>query len=79
MTDNTETNYIELTQRTFKQRYTQHKLSFRSRKYANRTELAKHSHLKTQRQQGKLQDKLVYHLFSKRLQQHFQTMQPLPN
>jgi len=28
---------------------------------------------------GKLQDKLVNHLFSKRLQQYFQMMQPLPN
>ena len=35
-------NYIGLTEGTFKQRYTQHKLSFRNRKYANRTELAKH-------------------------------------
>ena len=43
-TDNdiTGKNYIGLTEGTFKQRYTQHKLSFRNRKYANRTELAKH-------------------------------------
>ena len=40
--DNTGKNYIRLTEGTFKQRYTQHKLSFRNRKYANRTELAKH-------------------------------------
>ena len=39
--DNTGKNYIGLTEGTFKQRYTQHKLSFRNRKYANRTELAK--------------------------------------
>ena len=42
--DNTGKNFIELTEGTFKQRYTQHKLSFRNRKYANRTELAKHIH-----------------------------------
>jgi len=35
-------NYIGLTEGTFKQRYTQHKLSFRHRKYANSTELSKH-------------------------------------
>ena len=35
-------NYIDLTEGTFKQQYTQHKLSFRNRKYANHTELAKH-------------------------------------
>ena len=40
--DDTGKNYIGLTEGTFKQRYTQHKLSFRNRKYANRTELAKH-------------------------------------
>ena len=40
--DNTGDNYIGLTKGTFKQRYTHHKLSFRNRKYANRTELAKH-------------------------------------
>ena len=40
--DDTRKNYIGLTEGTFKQRYTQHKLSFRNRKYANRTELAKH-------------------------------------
>ena len=42
--DNTGKNFIELTEGTFKQRYTQHKLSFQNRKYANRTELAKHIH-----------------------------------
>ena len=63
--DDTGKNYIGLTEGTFKQRYTQHKLSFRNRKYANGTELAK---------QWKLQNKLVYHLFSKRLQQYFQTI-----
>mgnify|MGYP000651105689 CR=1 FL=1 len=41
--DNTGKNYIGLTEGTFKQRYTQHKLSFRNRKYANRTKLAKHT------------------------------------
>ena len=40
--DDTGKNYIGQTEGTFKQRYTQHKLSFRNRKYANRTELAKH-------------------------------------
>ena len=40
--DNTGKNYIGVTEGTFKQRYTQHKLSFRNWKYANRTELAKH-------------------------------------
>ena len=40
--DNTGKNYIGLTEGTFKQRYTQHNLTFRNRKYANRTELAKH-------------------------------------
>ena len=40
--DNIGKNYIGLTDGTFKQRYTQHKLPFRDRKYANRTELAKH-------------------------------------
>ena len=40
--DNTGKNYIGLTEGTFKQRYTQHNLTFRNRKYASRTELAKH-------------------------------------
>ena len=40
--DNTGKNYIGLKEGTFKQRYIQHKLSFRNRKYAYRTELAKH-------------------------------------
>ena len=35
-------NYIGLTEGTFKQHYTQHKLSFRIRKYSNSTELSKH-------------------------------------
>jgi hypothetical protein len=35
-------NYIGLTEGTFKQRYTQHKLSFRNKKYANSTELSKY-------------------------------------
>lgn len=36
------------------------------------------THLETEGQQGKLQDKLVYHPFSKRVQllQYFQTMKP---
>ena len=38
--DNTGKNYIGLTEEKFKQRCTQHKLSFRNTKYANRTELA---------------------------------------
>ena len=41
--DNTGKNYIGLTEGTFKQRYTQHKLPFRNRKYAYRTELPKHN------------------------------------
>ena len=40
--ENTGKNYIGLKEGTFKQRYTQHKLSFRNSKFANRTELAKH-------------------------------------
>ena len=40
--DNTGKNYIGLKEGTFKQRYTQHKLSFCNKKYAYRTELAKH-------------------------------------
>ena len=35
-------NYIGLTEGTFKQPYTQHKLSFRNRNYSNSTELSKH-------------------------------------
>ena len=34
-------NYIGLTEGTFKQRYTQHKLSFRKRNYSNSTQLSK--------------------------------------
>ena len=43
--DDTGKNYLGsgLTEGTFKQRYTQHKLPFRNRKYAYRTELAKHN------------------------------------
>ena len=40
--DDTGKNYIGLTEGTFKQRYMQHKLSFRDRKYASCTELTKH-------------------------------------
>ena len=40
--DNTGKNYIGQTKGTFKQQYTQHKLSFRHRRYVDRTELAKH-------------------------------------
>ena len=40
--DTTGKNYIGLTEGTFKQRYTQHKLSFRNRNYSNSTELSKH-------------------------------------
>ena len=40
--DKTGKNYIGLTDGTFKQRYTQHKLSFRNRNYSNSTELLKH-------------------------------------
>ena len=35
-------NYIGLMEGTFKQRYTQHKLSFQNRNYSNGTELSKH-------------------------------------
>ena len=45
--DTTGKNYIRLTEGTFKQRYAQHKLSFRNRNYSNSTELSKH--LDTQR------------------------------
>ena len=41
--DTTGKNYIGLTEGTFKQRYTQHKLSFRNRNCSNSTELSKHS------------------------------------
>jgi len=46
--NNTTTkNYIGLTEGTFKQRFTQHKLTFRHRKYINSTELSKYIwHLK---------------------------------
>ena len=37
--DTTGKNYIGLTEGTLKQRYTQHKLSFRNRNYSNSTEL----------------------------------------
>ncbi|XP_068712987.1 uncharacterized protein [Montipora foliosa] len=40
--DNTGKYYIGLTEGTFKQGYTQPNLSFRNRKYASRTKLAKH-------------------------------------
>ena len=40
--DTTGKNYIELTEGTFKQRYTQHKLSFRNRNYSSSTELSKY-------------------------------------
>ena len=40
--DTTRENYIGLTEGTFKQHYTQHKLSFRNRNYSNSTELSKH-------------------------------------
>ena len=40
--DTTGKNYIGLTEGTFKQRYTQHKLSFRNRNHSNSTELSKH-------------------------------------
>ena len=40
--DTTGKNYIGLTEGTFKQRFTQHKLSLQNRKYANSTELSKH-------------------------------------
>ena len=39
--DTTGKNYIGLTEGTFKQRYTQHKLSFRNWNYSNSTELSK--------------------------------------
>ena len=39
--DNTGKNFIGLKEGTFKQRCMQHRLSFRNRKYANRTVLAK--------------------------------------
>ena len=46
--DATGKNYIGLTEGTFKQCYTQQKLSFRNRNYSNSMEL---SYLNTQRQQ----------------------------
>ena len=41
-TDDTTKNYIGLTEGTFKQRFTQHKHSFRHRSYMNSTELSKY-------------------------------------
>ena len=41
-TDDTTTNYIGLTEGTFKQRFTQHKHSFRHRSHMNSTELSKY-------------------------------------
>lgn len=41
-THNTTKNYIGLTEGTFKQRFTQHKLTFRHKKYTNSTELSKY-------------------------------------
>ena len=40
--DTTGKNYVGLTEGTFKQCYTQHKLSFRNSNYSNSTELSKH-------------------------------------
>ena len=40
--DTTGKKYIGLTEGTFKQRYTQHKLSFLNRNYSNSMELSKH-------------------------------------
>ena len=40
--DTTGKNHIGLTEGTFEQHYTQHKLSFRNRNYSNGTELSKH-------------------------------------
>ena len=40
--DPTGKNYIGQTEGTFKQHYTQHKLSFRNRNYSNSTELSKY-------------------------------------
>ena len=40
--DTTGKNYIVLTEGTFKQRFKQHKLSFRNRNYSNSTELSKY-------------------------------------
>ena len=41
-TENGAKNYIGLTAGTFKQRYTQHKATFKNRRYTNSTELSKH-------------------------------------
>ena len=41
-TENGAKNYIGLTEGTFKQRYTQHKATFKNRRYTNSTELSKH-------------------------------------
>ena len=72
--DDTGKNYIGPTEGTFKQRYTQHKLSFRHRKYANRTELTKHIwKLKENHENYKISWSI------ERSQQYFQTIQPLPN
>ena len=41
-TNNATKNYIGLTEGTFKQRFSQHKATFKNRKYTNSTELSKY-------------------------------------
>ena len=42
ITNNVTKNYIRLTERTFKQRFSQHKATFKHRKYTKSTELSKY-------------------------------------
>ena len=49
--DTIRKNYIGQTEGSFKQRYTQHKLSFRNRNYSNSTEVSKHIWTLKERQQ----------------------------
>ena len=74
--DTTGKNYIGLTEGTFKQRYTQHALSFQHRKYANSTEFSKSGTSKTQK---RLQNHMFNPRISNHLQQQIQKVQPLPN
>ena len=71
--DSTGKNYIGLTEGTFKQLYRQHKLPFRNRKCAKRTELAKHIWKQQQH------DELVYHIFSKANNNKHDKTKPNPN
>ena len=76
--DTTGKNYIGLTEGTFKQRYTQHKLSFRNRNYSNKHGTIK-AYLDTERQQHQFYNKLEYFSDRPGLQQHKQAVPLVPN